>query len=295
MQISRISNKGQGIGLIIDIDSPIKTIPEKEVMAWDADFDQTRQDSFTPGRRPWFHYAIFAHDQKKDDSTSGICCHDNKDFLVTLGHWDGKVGNVRDQAGTIMHELGHSLGLGHGGDSATNYKPNYFSVMNYAFDPGGVPDSATGKSTLDYSRSILANLAEKTLLENEGIVEDSTFVTTWTNSNGAIFGGKGNGPLDWNGNGVIDTGIVNVDINRDSLCVGPGNNGMQDTTPANDDFVVFGGISNGPDHICDTTSAGDDVQVMPVGQAEPGPLSGYEDWSKIIYRGAKATGAGGRL
>ena len=28
-----------------------------------------------------------------------------------------------------MHELGHSLGLQHGGDEETNKKPNYLSVI----------------------------------------------------------------------------------------------------------------------------------------------------------------------
>lgn len=48
------------------------------------------------------------------------------DFIVTLqGPREGDVGR------TIMHELGHTLGLRHGGGDNTNYKPNYFSVMNY--------------------------------------------------------------------------------------------------------------------------------------------------------------------
>ena len=42
------------------------------------------------------------------------------------------------QAGTLMHELGHNLGLRHGGDDHTKYKPNYLSVMNYAFQLTGL-------------------------------------------------------------------------------------------------------------------------------------------------------------
>src|SRR5262249_33646707 len=45
--------------------------------------------------------------------------------------------------GTFMHELGHNFGLEHGGvlmqfgrlspEAGLNYKPNYISVMNYAY------------------------------------------------------------------------------------------------------------------------------------------------------------------
>ena len=33
-----------------------------------------------------------------------------------------------------MHELGHNLGLHHGGDDGVNFKPNYLSIMNYSFE-----------------------------------------------------------------------------------------------------------------------------------------------------------------
>jgi len=34
-------------------------------------------------------------------------------------------------ASAFMHELGHTLGLDHGGGEPENFKPNYYSVMNY--------------------------------------------------------------------------------------------------------------------------------------------------------------------
>ena len=40
--------------------------------------------------------------------------------------------------GTFMHELGHNLGLRHGGLDELRYKPNLLSVMNYAFQTEGL-------------------------------------------------------------------------------------------------------------------------------------------------------------
>ncbi|MCB1256465.1 MAG: hypothetical protein KDB26_05130 [Microthrixaceae bacterium] len=44
---------------------------------------------------------------------------------------------VRDLfwAGVVAHELGHTLGLSHGGDEEVNCKPNYPSLMNYDYLP----------------------------------------------------------------------------------------------------------------------------------------------------------------
>ncbi|WP_432924099.1 hypothetical protein ACQPZZ_28530 [Microbispora sp. CA-135349] len=84
---------------------------------------------------------------------------------------------VRVQSASFVHELGHALGLAHGGHDHVNYKPNYLSVMNYAYSSIGIPDyvawdqrreqlgPAIGRnaleqtlqevSTIDYSRSTL--------------------------------------------------------------------------------------------------------------------------------------------
>ena len=63
-----------------------------------------------------------------------------------------------------MHELGHTFGLGHGGDAMPNCKPNYLSVMNYMFQLGGLID-AEGVPHLGYSGRRLQRLSTKTRLE----------------------------------------------------------------------------------------------------------------------------------
>ena len=68
-----------------------------------------------------------------------------------------------------MHELGHTLGLQHGGDDSTNNKPNYLSVMNYLFSLDGLMiDGHDGY--LDYSRFGAVPSLDKThLSESAGV------------------------------------------------------------------------------------------------------------------------------
>jgi len=67
------------------------------------------------------------------------------------------------QAGTLMHELGHNLGLGHAGTSTKpNCMPNYPSVMNYLYQTRGLTD-ASGTEHVDYSNGVLLPLSENVL------------------------------------------------------------------------------------------------------------------------------------
>jgi hypothetical protein len=81
---------------------------------------------------------------------------------------DRSVGTIQQQAGTLIHEFGHTLQLCHGGvfDPPTytqcnlNFKPNYVSAMNYWFQiPGIPPTDPDGAGPLvgrvDYSSHIL--------------------------------------------------------------------------------------------------------------------------------------------
>ena len=100
---------------------------------------------------------------------SGISDVGGADSLISLGSWgvDGQGVNV--QAGTFMHELGHSLGLTHGGiyyDTPGSYvatiepncKANYQSVMSYLFQV-----DLLDNGVLDYSEQGLRSLNENSL------------------------------------------------------------------------------------------------------------------------------------
>ena len=96
-------------------------------------------------------------------SISGYSDLGGADSAVTLGLWETAQNQDMSKkatviAGTLFHELGHTIGLSHGGlyyDSLSNYvptfeancKPNYQSIMNYLFQLDGVgPASAVALS-----------------------------------------------------------------------------------------------------------------------------------------------------
>ena len=121
-----------------------------------------------------------------------------------------------------MHELGHNLGLRHGGNDNTNCKPNYISVMSYLFSLGQLVSNAP----LDYSRSALATLNKGSLSEPNGISQsDPPGLTTIYGPRDPMQGPRSTQtgvPVDWNFNGVTtDTG-VNSDISGGFGCGTPG-------------------------------------------------------------------------
>ncbi|MBX3322952.1 MAG: hypothetical protein KF757_08175 [Phycisphaeraceae bacterium] len=112
-----------------------------------------------------YRYCIVADGAGPDDIAGcGEIGGDN--FVIFLGG----VTDDETQAAVFMHELGHNLGLDHGGNDGIDGKPNYPSIMNYVMSYRFAWNSAFW--TLDYSRAgneSLRDLHESTLDETVGI------------------------------------------------------------------------------------------------------------------------------
>jgi hypothetical protein len=133
-----------------------------------------------------YRYCVFAHSiggtPGASSTTSGMSLIPGRDFVVSLGNWGSRTPD--EEAGTFMHELGHSLGLRHGGGDGLVGKPNYYSVMNYVWQTRvRLTDGCGGGSleqllqyydswTLDYSSGNLPPLDENNLSEPAGIGGD---------------------------------------------------------------------------------------------------------------------------
>lgn len=187
--INVIGDRGQGGvftggNLIADADGVLTAGVD------DPEYVSLKAANFDPNRSGYFHYVILPHRYGTNSASSGQAELPGDDMIVSL-YCFGSDGNV---ANTIMHELGHNLSLRHGGFQNCNYKPNYNSVMNYLYQFPGVDSNCTppGDGVLDYSIGDRIDLDENNLDENLGVCG----APAW----------------DWNGNSVIETGVV-LDLN----------------------------------------------------------------------------------
>jgi hypothetical protein len=113
-----------------------------------ADLYSYKAAHMAAARRSLFYYTLFAWSQNENGSggSSGLGERPGNDTMITLGGWGLDANTpyrtnllINYQAATLMHELGHNLGLRHGGGDDLNRKPNYVSVMNYLYSPLGLP------------------------------------------------------------------------------------------------------------------------------------------------------------
>jgi hypothetical protein len=189
-------------------------------------------------RRSVFHYLLFGNSQLANGNagSSGLAELVGNDLIVTLGNW-GLTTNIGTslnrlinyQASTIMHELGHNLGLEHGGNEETNYKPNYWSVMNYMYQLNGLDPDPT--SSTAYQRWRLARGDSTPLvcaLVGSPCGDKAQFVMSYSNgSSGALDetnlfeannvgrGSTGGAYADWNMSGALNAGALSIDLNAD--------------------------------------------------------------------------------
>ena len=131
--------------------------------------DDPNWGNIKEAKRKVFRYCLFA--DQFPSLVSGRSEDKGNDFTVTLGGMPIPGGDDYEQAGTFMHELGHTLGLDHGGpDDPVNYKPNYYSVMNYAWEfPAPYSKSPFPAWSPRYSDGSRFRLDEHALSEPNGI------------------------------------------------------------------------------------------------------------------------------
>lgn len=203
---------------------------------------------------PIFHYALFAKELPaipcmNNFRPGGISRPDTggrggSDFIVAVNPWLDRLTDAvwSITGGTFMHELGHNLGLGHGGvllDSngdvvgadPKNHEPNHLSVMNYSFMTRGLRVRGLlglyFDGFLDYSRfgsDVLPVLNEGNLSESGGMNASfvvSNYGTRFFCANkvsdplymGDVVDGLDQ-PIDWNCDGDEDDENVSVNINK---------------------------------------------------------------------------------
>lgn len=121
-------------------------------------------ENFDYSRFQVFHYLIFANTQNGTAGSSGLAEINGNDLIVTLGEWGLNSSNTSNtnqlinyQASTLMHELGHNLGLSHGGDESENNKPNYFSIMNYLYQLSGLSEIGNNEGDRYYREYFSGN------------------------------------------------------------------------------------------------------------------------------------------
>lgn len=84
-------------------------------------FLAVKANNFAANRHGYFRYQVHAHYWRDNDNSSGVGNVQGDNSVVTLNCSHGVDDFIRN---TVIHELGHNLGLRHGGDSDCNDKPN---------------------------------------------------------------------------------------------------------------------------------------------------------------------------
>jgi hypothetical protein len=191
------------------------------------DFDQLKLDNFgtaddranpkaLDARRQVARYMIFGHLLAGLGGTSGAAEVHGNDGLVTLGAGavvgGHTVGNEDQQAGTFFHELGHLIGLRHGGHDFFGCKPNYLSIMNYTRQFPGAPLSTTQwkNTALDLSPAKLRDLDKNSLSEGLGVGGPAGSVTVFGPNAGVVR--SASGAIDWDRDFGTDQNPVTIPL-----------------------------------------------------------------------------------
>jgi len=201
-----------------------------------------------------FHYALFAHGIPIAGAAGIAHLGENgfaKSAFMIIEARDSASFNAHqhDMVGSrFMHELGHNLGLRHGGSDDLNFKPNYLSGMNYIYANASPP-------LVDYSPVKRDSLFETNLDETKGLSAASPLNATWTCTNASILDGSIDGRksspasagLDWNCNTVSTDKNFTSDVNGDRFCIETDSKHKLKSVASPKDVLAGGVIVPGPD------------------------------------------------
>jgi hypothetical protein len=223
-----------GINLHVQLGPNIRATGNSGVIFSWQQFDAIKNQYLPASKRGTHHYCLFAGalgdiETGETTSISGLSRNGAafrqgaSDFIVSLGHpgWFNYPSGADfkwTQAGTFLHELGHNLGLMHGGNDHISNKPNHLSVMSYAYQTGGIPIDVPNDQLYylyDYSRFSAPNLNENNLNENtamggnlfhEGVYYGARWWLTPDFENFLeVF--DATSQVDWNNNGAYQSGV----------------------------------------------------------------------------------------
>lgn len=228
MKLVYDSFKQHGINLHIDVGSDSidfvtgkkwgklsggNEIPYKKKFNIKSSWNSTVNANFSKARHNVFKHCLFV--DQYNGIRSGIANNiPGQFFIVANQDWVFNGGNI-SVGGTFMHELGHTLGLRHGGCDHELYKPNYLSVMNYTFQTTGL----VGSGMVGYSDYKLPDINEAHINEKLGI--DPSGLTVGTGLGTTLFYWASNqrnvipiskAAIDFNNNGNLETDI-SLDLN----------------------------------------------------------------------------------
>ncbi len=181
-----------------------------------------------------FHYALFADSLYDGENTIGVAELSGNDMIIVMGGLReggldtynnfSETVKVNITASTLFHELGHNLGLRHGGFEDFNYKPNYFSSMNYGYGFMGIPDIDNSDPDNFFNRYVLRFLQKDGISSRplKNYINSTNFIINYSYGKMPLLNEKNlseKNPLgslsdiDWNDDGIIQNNPYSFDIN----------------------------------------------------------------------------------